>query len=335
MEVIESNVVDIDVVVTWLDSSCLKWQKEFKKYKDGSHDGDSSLPRFRDWDNFHYWFRGIERNMPWIRKVHLVTNGTIPSWLNVEHPKLNLVKHSDYIRQEYLPTFNSRVIELNLKNIDGLSEHFILFNDDFFVISPTQPQDFFFNDLPCDNAIMNAHSGEGISNVLMNNLTLINSTFNKREVMKKNFFSWFNIKYRSGLFRNILLTPWPRFTGFYEPHLPQAYLKSTFNRVWELHEKELLQTCRSRFRLASDVNHFLFRYFQLVENKFHAQSLNWLGCFFQVDDKNYLDVVDYISSSRGKIIAINDGKMNDFELIRNEINRSLKYKFPDKSRFEI
>ena len=41
--------------------------------------------------------------------------------------------HREIIEQEYLPTFNSHVIEANLHKIPNLSEHFIYFNDDVFV----------------------------------------------------------------------------------------------------------------------------------------------------------------------------------------------------------
>ncbi|WP_318506398.1 stealth conserved region 3 domain-containing protein [Photobacterium leiognathi] len=324
---------EIDIVVTWLDSNDPIWQKNFLKFK--SDDGDTSLPRFRDWNNFKFWFRAIEKNMSWIRKIHVVTNGVYPSWLNVEHKKINIVSHIDYIPSEYLPTFNSRVIELNLDKLSGLSDKFILFNDDFFVLSETTENDFFVHNKPCDCAVMNAHSGDGISNVIMNNLTLINQCFDKKNVIWDKFPLWFNYKYGKGLLRNICLYPWPRFTGFYEPHLPQPYLKSTLKDAWILFQDDLIRTSSSRFRLASDVNHFLFRYIQLAKNNFHPMPLNWLGKYFQISDDNYKDIIYEITNSNKKIIALNDGNIDKFELIKNEIYKAFEIKFPNKSMFEL
>ena len=50
--------------------------------------------------------------------------------------------------EAYLPSYNSAAIELNLHRIEGLSEHFIYFNDDMFMIKDTQPSDFYKNGHP-------------------------------------------------------------------------------------------------------------------------------------------------------------------------------------------
>ncbi|MEX6253875.1 hypothetical protein [Providencia huaxiensis] len=53
-------------------------------------------------------------------KIHFVTCGHYPNWLDINNHKINFVKHSDFIPKEYLPTFNSHTIELNLHRIKGL-----------------------------------------------------------------------------------------------------------------------------------------------------------------------------------------------------------------------
>src|SRR5699024_2272679 len=73
-------------------------------------------------------------------------------WLDVNHPKLNIVKHEDFIPEEYLPTFSARPIELNLHRIEGLAEQFVYFNDDMFMLDFLKKDDFFFNGMPCDVA---------------------------------------------------------------------------------------------------------------------------------------------------------------------------------------
>lgn len=56
--------------------------------------------------------------------------GQKPERLNENHPKLVLMNHKDYIPSDYLPTFNSQTIKLNLHRIPDLSEKFVLFIDD-------------------------------------------------------------------------------------------------------------------------------------------------------------------------------------------------------------
>ena len=90
---------------------------------------------------------------PWVNHIYFVTWGHIPSWLNTDHPKLTVVKHEDYIPKQYLPTFSSHPIELNMHRIRGLSEQFVYFNDDTFIINKMEPEDFFRNGLPRDYCI--------------------------------------------------------------------------------------------------------------------------------------------------------------------------------------
>ena len=142
----------IDVVIPWVDGNDPKWQQLKDEYREVKS-ADKSDSRYRDWDNLQYLFRGIEKFWPWVNRVFLITCGQKPQWLNVNCEKLRLVNHSDYIPKEYLPTFNSNTIELNLHRIEELSEHFIYLNDDFFPIRTLKPTDFFFFFFPSDSAL--------------------------------------------------------------------------------------------------------------------------------------------------------------------------------------
>ena len=201
----------IDIVIPWVDGNDIKWQNEKNKYKQKKDEKLNNSSRFRDWDNLQYIFRGIEKFMPWGNNIFFITWGHLPKWLNVDNPKLKIINHKDYIPNKYLPTFNSHTIELNLYRIKDLSEKFIYFNDDTFVIDYMSESAFFKNGLPCDCGILNPIIPVGydnFSNVSVNNLTIINEEFNKRTSIKKSIFNWYNIKYGSNLIRNFSLIPW-------------------------------------------------------------------------------------------------------------------------------
>ena len=100
--------------------------------------------KYRDNGLLKYWFRGIEKYAPWVRRIHFITMGQKPAWLDENHPKLHLVNHTDYIPREFLPTFNSNVIELMIHKIPDLAEHFVHFNDDFFSYKSRSAVRFFF-----------------------------------------------------------------------------------------------------------------------------------------------------------------------------------------------
>ena len=46
------------------------------------------------------------------------------------------MRHEDYLPDEYRPAFSSHPIELNLHRIKGLSERFVYFNDDMYLLRP-------------------------------------------------------------------------------------------------------------------------------------------------------------------------------------------------------
>ncbi len=88
----------IDFVIIWVDGSDVEWKKERAVYdKSIKDDADNGDHRYRDWNNLKYWFRGVEKFAPWVRKIHFITWGHLPKWLDISHPKLHLVRHEDYI----------------------------------------------------------------------------------------------------------------------------------------------------------------------------------------------------------------------------------------------
>ena len=52
-----------------------------------------SSSRFQDNEELRYSLRSVERFAPWVRHVFIVTNGQIPSWLNLDYPRVTLVPH--------------------------------------------------------------------------------------------------------------------------------------------------------------------------------------------------------------------------------------------------
>ena len=124
----------IDFVIPWVDDSDPVWRAKKEKYTGIMSQVGNEEARYRDWDTLKYWFRGVEKFAPWVRNVYFITDDQVPEWLNLDNPKLKWVKHSDYIPEEYLPTFNSHVIEWNMHRIPDLAENFVYFNDDVFLI---------------------------------------------------------------------------------------------------------------------------------------------------------------------------------------------------------
>lgn len=140
----------VDVVYTWVDGDDEAWQEQKERY---SPKGPGEVAprvlldeRFRSRDELKYSLRSLELFAPWVRRIHIVTADQCPSWLDVSHPKINMVSHKDvYADPAWLPTFNSSSIETQLHHVPGLATKFLYFNDDFFLGQFCSPSDFFYS----------------------------------------------------------------------------------------------------------------------------------------------------------------------------------------------
>ncbi len=328
---------DIDFVIPWVDDSDPSWRASFAKYK-----GEAEFPeetdsiRYEEHGLLPYLFRGIEKFTPWVRKVHLVTCGQYPQWLNLSAPKLNLVFHKDYIDNECLPVFSSRPIENNLHRIKDLSDRFVLFNDDIYPVSPTPREFFFRNGLPCDSAILRKLPKvlyDGYFTAVHKDVELINRMFNKKRAIWAHPLKWFNLKYGVRfLFPPLAFIGGGSFSGFKNHHSAQPYLKSTYEKVWKAFPNELNETNHARFRTHSDVNQLLFRYWQLAEGSFHPTFLRRGRPYYEIDQdiEKIINALD--GSGKAKIVCINDAANSEANYKRTE--EAFKRLLPEKSSFE-
>ncbi len=216
-----------------------------------------------------------------------------------------------------------------------------MFNDDFFLTSPVGPDRFFRNELPCDMLVSNALSStEGVGHFVLNNLEILNRYFDKKTALKKNIGKWFNIAYGTKMTRPLLLLPWPRFTGFLDPHQPQPFLKSTFNEVWEKESKTLEQTSASKFRSCSDVNQYLFRYWQLAKGDFIPISMKDTKYItMKMDNLRSGEVANIITSQKYSMVCLNDNESiktdEELEEAKQIIKDAFEKILPEKSSFEL
>lgn len=277
--------------------------------------------------------------------MFLITNGKFPDWINDKCEKLVLVKHSDYIPQEFLPTFNSCTIELHMNKIPRLSEHFVYFNDDFYLNSQVVPEDYFINGLPCDNnaetvfnvPVYSSENKFGIYMSILTNIGVINKHFNRWTTFKKSPQKWLGT--HLGFKDNMLslnLARQRRFVGFKWRHYEQPFLKSVMDEAWEKEPEMLINSC-TRFREEVILNPYFFRYWQFATNRFHPICKGGHKHIYLI--KNNLQEITYtLQNKKIKSVCLNDIPLcsNDEYLeIKQEITKLFGNKFPEKSKFEI
>ena len=330
--------MDIDFVITWVDMDDPKWKADFAKYsgKIDNKKNEVSEARFRDHGFLKYWFRGVEKFAPWVRKVHFVTCGQKPEWINVNHPKLSLVNHADYIPSKLLPVFNSSLIEIYLHKIPNLAENFVYFNDDFFIINNITKERFFKNGLPNDIAAFRYNSGMGLwSKCLKNNIEVINERFDKKTVLKRDHNKWFHPSYGKKANLTRLLKPYGKFATLITPHNAQPYLKSTFEEVWEYAGDRLTKVSKNRFRSPEDYTQELFRTWQICRSNFEPYNT------YQ-DTKMYplvlrsKQAIKAVYEQSYKLICLNDNvHIRNYDKVMAGLEKAFDTILPDKSGFEI
>ena len=324
----------IDFVVMWVDGNDQEWRKKKNSFSaDISSQVDDSEERYRDWNNLELWVKSAQAFAPWVNNIYLLTDNQVPEFIS-NYPKVKVVDHKEFIPEEYLPTFSSHTIELNAHRIKGLSEQFVLFNDDVFLIKAVQPTDFFVEGKPKDSYAANIINGVGkddiIKYIVLNNVAIINEHFNKREQLKTQFKKWFNPLNGPFLFKTLLLSPWPHFTGFVETHIANSYLKSTFEDVWDREFEFLNKTCLNKFRHMNDVNQWVMRSWQLASGTFVNRKHNF-GKFFMVDESNVDECVNWIKNQKSHMVCINDeNTIKNFERLTKQINDALSSIIPDQ-----
>ena len=332
--------MNIDFVILWVDGSDPDWLKEKSKYEIKRGDDSDTVNRYRDWNLLPYWFRAVDKFAPWVRKIHFVTWGHVPTFLNLEAQKLHIVRHEEFIPLEYLPTFSSHAIEMNIHRISGLSEQFVYFNDDMFLLRPFQPQDFFKKGLPC------TYGGEvpieiigniGIwQHAAVNDLGIVNAHFPKRKAVAK-----YGKKYRDRCYRwkdNVRTLALEKlypdyFTGFKNIHAPAAYLKSTFREIWDAEPEKLESTCHDRFRTSDNVNQWVALWWQVASGQFSPAVIDNL--VMKISEDTIDELCYTIERQSHDYVCLNDPEEEiDFGKLSKRLKKSFETILPEKSQFE-
>ena len=292
----------MDIVITYVNGLDPEWQKDYEK-----HTNTPILEkRFRDWGTLKYLMRGIEKNMPFIRKVHLVVarESQVPEWVN--RNEVNIVLHKDIIPAEHLPTFNCNPIEMHLHRIEGLDEEYIYFNDDIFPLKPCKATDFF----------VDGRATLGMS----------------RHLFALNMFQ--KICRNSNRIARKAIGLKPSVCFLRPQHICTPMLKSQCEELYQKVETEIISSL-TRTRSSNNLNQYMFLDYMYLRgmliNKRMSKKHFSLGV--ASEDK----IRKYIQSPKHSLVCINDVQMSEESY--NEIRRTLLNTFeqvlPEKSRFEL
>lgn len=145
----------IDAVITWVDGADPAHARKRARVlgEEAQRHAAADATRFGDCGEVAWCVASLLRFAPWLRRIHIVTDEQQPAFLaRIAHTALaqrvRLVDHRELFHgyEQYLPTFSNRSIEAMLHRTPGLAARFLYLNDDFMLLRPVAPGDFFRGD---------------------------------------------------------------------------------------------------------------------------------------------------------------------------------------------
>ena len=226
---------EIDVVYTWVDGSDQRWRAAFDEWsaregRDHQVDRDLVAGRYRDNDELRHSLRSLWFGCDWVRRIFVVTADQVPAWLDTDDERIEVVSHRDILPESCLPTFNSHAIEAALHRIEGLSEHFVYFNDDVFVGRPLRPEHFF--------------TSSGLPKVFLSDAR-VSGVDDDRQLAVD------NAAMRG---RRLLARDFGRVAAFKPHHAPFALRRTLLDELVKRYADEVEATMHHRFRHPDDLS---------------------------------------------------------------------------------
>lgn len=337
----------IDFIIPWVDGADTTWLASKHRYSNDASTSSQAIDansacRYHDNGLLRYWFRCVETFAPWVNIVHFVSCEQFPGWLNKNHPKLNIVNHSDFIPKEYLPTFNANTIEMNFHRIVNLEEKYVYFNDDTFLLNRISPEFYFFNDAPIletDLRYTNKIGYNNWSRLLFNDYCIIKENFDTERSIWANRRKWFNIK-ELGVKRAV-----KNFLCFYTNrtlpvnlygHIPLPHLKSTLKELWDKCPEEMSQMCTHKFRTDDQINQWVLCAWNQAKGQFYPTRPQAKGRNISITSDNIDWICRIIRNQELPQVCLNENEQTMdadrcYELIRKAFDEIL----PQKSSFEL
>ena len=307
----------MDLVYLWCDGE----DPNFRKRKNYWLQQENRMPdlqamapgRFEQVDELKYSLRSVEQYLPWLRHIYIVTDNQIPSWLNTKNPKITVVDHSEIIPRKYLPVFNSNAIEAGVYKIPGLSEHFLLANDDTFVNRPLTKGFFFQYGRP----IVRLKPGR-VGNT--NNLYRA-QILNVIELSEQYFNS---------------LLPFFSKRNLIPHHNIDAYLQSDYANCAANFDKQYQDTLSHRFRRENSVQRLLVSIWSVMHGNARVKIIRLsktkpIDSLYIINTKE--DYADALAQYNPGLFCINDSEFSATE-DRLRMKKFLEERFPTKSEFE-
>jgi len=273
--------------------------------------------RFRDMGGLLYSLRSVEKYANWIRKIWIVSDDQVPTFLNTDSPRVAIVSHREIFKKHSdLPTFNSNAIEANLHNLPKeVAECFVFLNDDMLFMNNVEPKDFWI-------------PGKG--------QILYPSSWTAPPSKDKLSNSWHRaIKRGNELFDSA----WGPEVRHYASHGPYFFMRDSLNTLYDFLRIEFDATSSRPSRNENDTTlPFLYMHHTL-HNYLSFVAPTTINYYAKLSDnlRSTQQALDSARKTKPKTACLNDGLSNDHpnpEVLTYLEKEFFQKIFPYKSQFE-
>ena len=225
----------IDAVITWVDGSDEDYKKKIENHLTTS---TNYKKQYLQANEIEYCVKSILKFAPFVRRIFIVTDSQKPSFSGLKDlivsKKVKVVDHKEIFKgyEKYLPTFNIRSIDAVLHRIEDLSEMFVYFNDDVFLINKIREEDWFV-----ENKVV--LMGKWAKSYSINPIKVLSGKFKKAFGLRPSF--------------NASQSKAANLSGFKKEyfksyHTARPQIKSLIKEFYHKNPKSLIDQIKYRFR---------------------------------------------------------------------------------------
>ena len=270
----------IDAVITWVDGSEPNYQRKLKEYLT---DNNTLKRQYFQANEINLCVASILKYAPFIRKIFIVTDKQRPNLDSIKHlvtlDKVEIIDHEEIFRdnKDCLPTFNIRSIDALLFKIKNLSDKFIYFNDDMFLVKETSQEDWFINNKAVLKGVWAKTYNKQVIKTLSHRIKKfinVRPSFNAAQSRAANIVG-FHDKY------------------FKSYHCGRPQIKSVIKNFYDINPERLTNQIKHKFRDG-------------------RQYMPYSLCWHLLIKKNL-----YVESSTNKLVEINKSKILSAKKLEN------------------
>jgi hypothetical protein len=342
----------IDIVYSYVngsDPSRLKLKLDYlaiekeNQFSDADFENVGSGALARDNNELVFSLRSVNQYYKWFDGNIYIIADQIPNWLNTSHPQIHIVRSEDILPKMDVPTFNSHSIEANIHKIEGLSEYYLYFNDDY-LLGADVPLSYYLKHREVENS-------KGMDNTGEEPDMCMTFHHDERETLSGDSEVKTDVVHYAAM-RNVnalLDSKFQQRPRYFLPHAPHLFKRSALVQITKDFPKEFEKTSSSKFRSWTNIHTaYLFANYVVEDGSSCAEFRQMQNkCYFGQDYcikllRSFKDSQKFFNKLKNaenswRFISINDhvpDESLEMEKIMKLFGDYLLWKYPSPSPWE-